>query len=110
MDTIKANIISYVFNSARPVRSENIELSQMISSWQNNKPKATSAELTNFIASLKYPKYSGAVIKVSYTSQAAQNVIDSKYLLPLSITYTQIGISIKFNAGFLEVYVGYVAW
>jgi len=83
------------------VRSENIELSQKIASWHQQRPSATSSELSNFIGSLNYPRYSGVIIKLSYSSQAAQSIKNSPYLLPSSNTYTQVGMSIKFNNGLL---------
>jgi hypothetical protein len=57
----------------------------------------------------KYSSFSGIVIRVSYNTQSATAIKNSKAILPSSTAYTQIGMSVRFNNGNLEVYIGYIS-
>ena len=102
-------MVSFVIFSNRSIRSENIDLSNKISNWHLNNYAARSATLSSFIGTLGYSRFSGAVIRLTYNSQSVDVVKAQPALLPTANVYTQMGISVKFNAGFLEVYVGYVS-
>jgi hypothetical protein len=102
LNDLKSQVLSYIVYTARAVKSENLDLSNRLSTYQATKKGATSAELSSYVGTFKYPRYSATVIRVSYGAQSLQLIKDAKFLTPSSSgVYTQVGLSIAYSNGFL---------
>jgi len=66
-------------------------------------------DLVNYIGGFGYSRYYGSSQIVSYGSNSADLIIAQNNLFPNNNLYTQVGASVLYNKGNIEMYLVFIS-